>query len=94
MQLENMLNCSSTGPFKDIDKADVSCHIHCLAGPEAISDLQLQLDFPVTIPESSEPLLDMLSEANVVHTACQLSLSCPEDQYTIGFKCSMSLRIS
>ena len=30
-------------------------------------------------------------EASVIHTSCQLRLSCPEDQYTNGFKSSMPL---
>lgn len=68
MQLDNMLNGSSTGPFKDVDKVDISCHIHSLAGPMALSNLQLQPDFPVTIPESSESLLGMPPKASAVHT--------------------------
>lgn len=52
------------------------CCIHFLASPKALSDVQLQLDFHVTIPESSESLSEMLPKQVSCTCPCQLRLSC------------------
>lgn len=68
----------------------LNCHTHFLEGPKYLSDHQPE--FHVTTPESSVFVRDAAWSKCLVHAHVNWGYPAPKNQYTIGLKCSMSLR--